>query len=154
RYGKFDLQFGIHSTPVLHGDRLYQQFFHSGGARPDSTVGATVVCLDKATGEEVWKVVRKSDGTHENHHSYASCFMYSGHGRDYLVVHGNDYTTAHDLKDGSEIWRVGDLNVREKYDRTLRFVSSPVCTPDLIVIPTAKRAPIVAISPDATGKVT
>src|SRR5258708_40107745 len=29
RYGKFRNQFGMHSTPVLYGDRLYMQFIHS-----------------------------------------------------------------------------------------------------------------------------
>ncbi|MGL4552097.1 MAG: PQQ-binding-like beta-propeller repeat protein [Gemmataceae bacterium] len=146
RYGKFRIQFGMHSTPVLHGDRIYQQLIHSGGA--------TVFALDKATGKEVWKIKRESDGTDENEHSYASCFLYSNAaGREYLVVHGNDYATAHELKDGAEIWRVGDLNPPEKYDRTLRFVSSPVCTPDLIVVPSAKRGPVIAVRPDATGKV-
>ena len=50
RYGKFNIQFGMHSTPVLDGDRLYLQLIHSGGA--------WVVALDKATGKEVWKVKR------------------------------------------------------------------------------------------------
>ena len=30
RYGRFDIQFGLHSTPVLYGDRLYFQLIHSG----------------------------------------------------------------------------------------------------------------------------
>ena len=32
RYGKFDIAFGMTSTPVLDGDRLYLQLLHSGGA--------------------------------------------------------------------------------------------------------------------------
>src|SRR5262249_4014572 len=32
RYGNFKLQFGMHSPPLLYGDRLYLQFIHSGGA--------------------------------------------------------------------------------------------------------------------------
>jgi outer membrane protein assembly factor BamB len=145
RYGKFRIQFGMHSTPVLHGDRLYFQLIHSGGGH--------VVCIDKATGKDVWKILRESDGTHENEHSYASAFVWQNGKDAYLVVHGNDYCTAHDLKDGKEIWRVTDLNPRKRYNRTLRFVASPACTPGLIIIPSAKNGCVVALRPDATGKV-
>lgn len=146
RYGRFNIQFGIHSTPLLHGNRLYLQLIHSGGA--------TVAALEAATGKEVWKVARKSDGTDENEHSYASPTLWEKGSQAYLIVHGNDYATAHRLEDGSEIWRVGGLNPRDKYNRTLRFVASPVATPDLIVIPSAKNGPVVGLKPDATGLVT
>ncbi len=145
RYGKFKIQFGMHSTPVLYGDRLYLQLFHDGGQ--------FVVALEKATGKEVWKINRKSDGRAECLHSYASAMMWHDGDKAYLVVHGNDYTTAHDLKDGSEIWRVGDLNPKGSYNPTLRFVASPLVTANLIVIPTAKNGQVVAISPTAKGTV-
>jgi outer membrane protein assembly factor BamB len=149
RYGEFVIQFGMHTTPVLFGDRLYLQLIHSGGA--------WVIAIDKTTGKDVWKVERPSDGTDENEHSYASAFIWKKGSNAYLVVHGNDYTTAHSLLDGKELWRVGDLNPRDprigRYNRTLRFVASPVCTPDLIVIPSAKRGPVVGLRPDASGKV-
>jgi len=69
------------------------------------------------------------------------------------VSHGNDYTIGHDPKDGTELWRLGDLNPKEKYNKTLRFVSSPVATPDLIVVPTAKGGVVVALDPHAKGKI-
>src|SRR5207248_2426422 len=69
----------------------------------------------------------------------------------YLVVHGCDYTTAHSLKDGAELWRLGDLNPKDRYDQTLRFVASPVAASDLIVVPTAKRRSVVAVKPGARG---
>jgi outer membrane protein assembly factor BamB len=153
RYGQFRIQFGMHSTPALFGDRLYFQLIHSGVPRTDKGKEALVVAIDTATGKEVWKVVRASEGTAENEHSYASPFVWKNGKNAYLVVHGNDYATAHSLEDGKELWRVGDLNVRKRYDYTLRFVASPVCTPDLIVIPSAKRGPTVGLKPDAEGKV-
>jgi outer membrane protein assembly factor BamB len=153
RYGRFDIQFGIHSTPVLYGDRLYFQLIHSG--TPDRAEGKVgwVVAVDKNTGADVWKVERKSEGTDENEHSYASAFLWKRGKSAYLVVHGNDYATAHRLEDGKEVWRLGDLNPRDRYNRTLRFVASPLCTPDLIVVPSAKNGPLVALKPDAQGKV-
>jgi outer membrane protein assembly factor BamB len=143
RYGKFKIQFGMHTTPILYEDRLYLQLIHSGGAQ--------VIALDKADGKEIWKVERKSDGHSECEHSYASPVIWHNGKEAYLVTHGNDYAIAHSLKDGSEIWRLGGLNPKEKYNATLRFVASPVATPDLIVVPSAKNGPVVGVKPDAHG---
>jgi len=142
RYGRFKIQFGMTSTPLLQDGRLYVQLIHSGGA--------WVVALDAATGKEVWKAARKSDGTDECEHSYASVQWWSG---GVLVSHGNDYTIGHDPKDGSELWRLGDLNPKEKYNKTLRFVSSPLVTPELIVVPTAKGGAVVGLDPRAKGTI-
>jgi outer membrane protein assembly factor BamB len=145
RYGKFRIQHGMHQTPYLYGDRLYLVLLHSGGH--------WIVALDKGTGKEVWKVARQSDARFENEHSYASPFV-CHRGKDaYLVVHGNDYTTAHRLSDGGEIWRLTGLNAGERYHPTLRFVASPAVTPDLIVVPTAKNGPVFAVQADATGTI-
>jgi outer membrane protein assembly factor BamB len=143
RYGKFQIQHGMHVTPLLHGDRLYLSLLHAGGM--------WVIALDKATGNEVWKVARPTDGRGEGQHSYASPCLWHNDKEEYLVVHGCDYATAHRLSDGSEIWRLGDLNPKSRYDRSLRFVASPVAMPDLIVVPTAKNGAVVAVKPEAKG---
>lgn len=144
KYGKFKIQFGMHSTPVLHDGKLYLQMFHDGGQH--------VVALRAIDGKEIWHVERPSDGRAECLHSYASPFIWTNGKEAYLVIHGNDYTTGHQLTDGKEIWRLGGLNPKDKYNPTLRFVASPVCTPDLIVVPTAKGGPVVAVKPTAMGK--
>jgi len=144
RYGKFNIQFGISSTPVLHQGKLYWQLLH--------TNGQWVICINAADGKDVWKVKRPSDGTDENPHSYASAQLWQKGDSAYLVVHGNDYTTAHDLKDGHEIWRLNGLNPAERYNKYLRFVASPLVTPDLIIVPTAKNGPVVAVKPTAQGE--
>ena len=143
RYGKFRIQFGMHSTPALFKGRLYFQLIHDGGGQ--------VICIDAKDGKDVWKIARDSDGTDENKHSYASAFVWTNGKDAYLVCHGNDYATAHALADGKEIWRLGDLNPRDRYNRYLRFVTSPVCTPDLIVVPSAKEGPVVGLKPSAKG---
>ena len=145
RYGRFKIQFGMHSTPLLDGDRLYLQFIHSGGAH--------VIAVDKATGKDVWKVERPSDGRAECEHSYASVALWRKGGDAFLIAHGNDYATGHRLDDGTELWRVGGLNPKDRYNPTLRFVATPLATPDLIVIPSAKRGPVVGLKPDAKGAV-
>jgi outer membrane protein assembly factor BamB len=145
RYGKFLNNFGIHSTPALYGDRLYLAHLYTGKQ--------WVIALDKLTGKEVWNIQRPSDGRAECEHSYASPMIWENGSDAFLLVHGNDYTTAHRLSDGKELWRLGDLNPKDRYNPTLRFVATPVVTPDLIVVPTAKNGPVVGVRPDATGKI-
>jgi outer membrane protein assembly factor BamB len=145
RYGRFRIMHGMHTTPLLHGDRLYHSLLHGGGM--------WVIALDKATGKEIWKVDRPTDGFFEGRHSYASPCLWQKGKEAYLVVHGCDYTTAHRLSDGKEIWRLGDLNPKDSYDQTLRFVASPVASPDLIVVPTAKHGPVVGVKPEARGAI-
>jgi outer membrane protein assembly factor BamB len=145
RYGPFRIQWGVHTTPLLHGDRLYLQILHSGAA--------LVVALDKATGEEVWKVKRQSDARAECEQSYTSPVIGRNGKDEYLVTHGCDYAIGLSLQDGHELWRVGDLNPKERYRGDLRFVASPVATADLIVVPSAKNGPVVGVKPDAQGVV-
>jgi outer membrane protein assembly factor BamB len=145
-YGRFDIQFGMTSTPVLDGDRLYLQLIHSGGA--------TILALDKSTGKEIWKARRKSDARDECEQSYASPTIYRDEHLALLLTHGADYIVAHQLSDGQEVWRCGGLNPKAKYNNTLRFVSSPVAVPGMIVVPSAKNGPVLALRPDGHGDIT
>jgi outer membrane protein assembly factor BamB len=146
RYGKFKIQHGMHITPLLYGDRLYHSLLHSGGW--------CVYALDKVTGKEVWRVKRDSDARDECEQAYASPCLWHNDKDAYLVIHGCDYTTAHRLSDGGEIWRLGDLNPKASYVSSLRFVTSPVAVSNLIVVPTAKSGPVVGVKPDAKGMIT
>lgn len=146
RYGRFNLYFVMSSTPLLDNDRLYVQLIHSNAW--------LVLALDKMTGEEIWKHDRKSDATAECEHAYTSPILYRDAEREFLVVHGADYVTAHSLIDGSEIWRCGGLNPMASYNHTLRFVASPVATERLIVVPSAKNGPVLGIDPAAQGDIT
>lgn len=144
KYGRFQIQHGFHNTPVLDGDRLYLNLLHSGVW--------LVLAIDKSSGKEVWKHTRQGDAYAENEHSYASPFVWRKGKEAYLVVHGNDYTTAHSLEDGHEIWRLADLNPQgDRYHTTLRFVASPAVMSDMIVVPTAKTGLVAAIRTDVHG---
>lgn len=156
RYGRFRIQFGMSSTPVLDAGTLYLQLIHGDG--DPETREAVVVAIDGATGKEVWKVDRPSDAERENEHSYASPVLYRDGETRLLLTHGADFIVAHDLKNGSEVWRSGGLNRRDDavlpYDPTLRFVASPGVAPGIIVAPSAKRHPVLAIRPGGRGDVT
>jgi outer membrane protein assembly factor BamB len=152
RYGKLKIAFGMTSTPVLDNGRLYLQLIHGEGN--PKTREAVVVCLDAATGKEIWKHDRASDGRDECEHSYASPVLYRDSKQSYLLTHGADYVTAHSLEDGRELWRCGDLNPKGNYNPTLRLVASPVTAEGLIIVPTAKNGPVFALKADGKGDVT
>ncbi len=141
RYGKFNLYFVMSTTPLLDKDRLYFQLIHSNAW--------VVLAIDKMTGREIWMHKRDSDATEECEQAYTSPIIYRDAEREYLVVHGADYVTAHSLEDGNEIWRCGGLNPKESYNYSLRFVASPVATEGLIVVPSAKNGPVLGIDPAA-----
>lgn len=152
RYGKLKIAFGMTSTPVLDEGKLYLQLIHGEG-NPE-TREAMTVCLEAATGAEVWKQPRPSDGRAECEHSYASPILYRDAKQAFLLTHGADYVVAHRLSDGGELWRCGDLNPKGTYNPTLRFVASPVAAPGMIVVPSAKNGPVFCLKPDASGDVT
>ncbi|MDE0577311.1 MAG: PQQ-binding-like beta-propeller repeat protein [Opitutales bacterium] len=130
RYGKFRFGFGFHSTTVLHEGRLFLQLIHS--------AAQLVVSVDSTTGKEVWKVERKSDGVAECEHSYASPTAHRSGDLSVVITHGNDYCIGHDPATGKELWRIADLNPKDRYNRTLRFVASPVVSNGFVVAPSAK----------------
>lgn len=149
KYGQFRIQFGVHWTPVVYKGVVYLQVMHR--------EAQVLVALDATTGKEVWKVDRPGYGKGESPDVYASATIWEGEGGPLLVAHGNDYCTGHKLTDGSEVWRVTGLN--PKNNGAWRFVSSPLVTPDLIVVPSCKDGPTVAFNPvgakgdiDADGK--
>ncbi len=140
RYKDFNYYFGMSSTPLLDGDSLYLLLMH--------TDQQMVIALDKATGEERWTHERATDAEQESRHSYASPVLYDHGGKRFLVIHGADYVTAHDLASGAEIWRRGGLNPKDNYNSFFRFVASPAVAPGLIVVPSAKNGPVLGLAPD------
>ncbi len=151
RYGPYEIQFGMSSTPLLHQGRLYLQILHG---KMDRTVSKNswVVCLDAATGKELWKQPRNTDAIMENKHSYASPVLYQDDRRSFLLTHGADYIIAHRLTDGRELWRCDGINgVDRPYNPFLRLVASPATGSGVIVVPSAKNGPVLCLKPDGTG---
>ncbi len=151
RYGPFNIAFGMTSTPVLDQGRLYFQFIHGEG--DPATREALVVCLEAATGSEVWKQARITGASKENEHSYASPMLYRDNDREFLVTHGGDYVMAHRLSDGGELWRCTLNPQGASYHPTLRFVASPLAVPGMVIVPSAKNGPVLAIRPESTGDI-
>ncbi len=157
RYGKFAIAFGMTSTPILHQGALYLQLIH-GDMRSDYTV-AKIIKLDANTGQEIWAVDRPGQAVFECKHSYASPILAEYQGQKQLITHGADLTVAFDPETGQKLWVLDGLNGPSElnphnYDRTLRFVATPVFSEGLLLVPTAKRGPVVAMTPfQAIGRV-
>jgi outer membrane protein assembly factor BamB len=154
KYGPFNIGFGMTSTPVLDNDRVYLQLLHGEG--DPKTQEARVVCLDANTGDEIWQSKRVTGARIECEHGYSSPFLYRFGDLEYLLTHGSDFTVAYDLETGKELWRCGGMNPPGPggYHDTLRFVSSPGISEELIVIPTAKGGPVLGVRPDGSGDIT
>jgi outer membrane protein assembly factor BamB len=138
---RFNIQFGAHWTPVLHHGVLYVTLL--------DRKGQNIIAYDAKTGAKKWKAKRDSDSPPgvESPDVYSSPFVWTGGGKSLLIVHGNDYCTAHELADGKEVWRVAELNPKANYNKAWRSVSSPLVTPDLIVVPSCKKGVTVGIDP-------
>lgn len=147
KYGRFGMYWGMSTTPLLDGDRLYMALMHDNAQ--------LVIAFDKTSGKEIWQHQRTTDARVECLHSYASPVIYRHGNTEQLITHGADYVVAHSLKDGSEIWRCGGLQQAGSYNNYLRFVASPVVGPGLVVVPSAKNGPVLGINPEnARGNIT
>jgi outer membrane protein assembly factor BamB len=105
-YGKFGLNHGYASTPLLHEGRLYVEVLH--GMLTDDP--SYVFAVDKNTGKTIWKVERPTDAPRESPDNYATPQLASVGGKLQLIISGADYVTGHDLDSGKELWRLGGFN--------------------------------------------
>jgi outer membrane protein assembly factor BamB len=49
------------------------------------------------------------------------------------------------------VWRLGDLNPKARYSTAFRIIASPVASPDVLVVPTARGGIVVGVKPGAKG---
>lgn len=145
RYGKFSIQHGMHITPLLHEDRLYMALLTNGGH--------WVVALDKATGNDAWKAARPTDAVSESREAYTSPVVWKNGNELNLVILGCDYATGHSLKDGAELWRLGDLNPGGGNKFNHRIITSPVASASELIVPTCRGLTVVALKQGAKGKI-
>src|SRR5262245_42992571 len=136
-YGRFGLNWGYGSSPLLVGDALYVQVLH--GMRTDDP--SYVLRLDAATGKTVWRVERPTRARFESPASYTTPALFRSGTTTEIVITGGDVVTGHDPATGKELWRANGLNPDN--DGSYRIVASPVVHGDLIVAPTRERPMLV-----------
>jgi len=147
-YGRFGLNHGYASTPLLHGDRLYVQVVH--GMTTDDP--SYLFAVEKNTGKTIWKVERPSDAIQESPDNYGTPQMLSVDGKLQLVISGADYATGHDPATGKELWRLGGFNpTNNPANRTI--ASSLVIGSNVFVTSTRGR-PFIGFRGGGSGNIT
>jgi outer membrane protein assembly factor BamB len=146
-YGRFGLQWGYGSSPLLHDDALYVQVLHGMHTNDPSYV----LRIDKATGRTVWRVERVTEARFESPDAYTTPALLRYGANTEIVVTGGDVVTGHDPATGKELWRANGLNPSN--DGSNRIVASPVVYGDVIVAPSRER-PMIALRAGGRGDVT
>ena len=145
-YGRFGLNWGYASSPLLVGDALFVQVLH--GMNTDDP--SYLLRVDAATGKTRWRVERPTDADRESPDSYTTPALVERGAQREIVVTGGDYVTGHDPATGRELWRAGGLNPGR--DPNYRIVASPVIAGDLVLAPSRVR-PMLAIRAGGRGDV-
>jgi outer membrane protein assembly factor BamB len=145
-YGRFGLNWGYASSPLLHDHALYVQVLH--GMKTDDP--SYVLKIDAATGKTLWRVVRPTNAQLESPDSYTTPTLVEVDGKTEVIVTGGDAVTAHDPATGREIWRADVLNPYN--DRNYRIVASPVVAAGLVIAP-SRNNPLMALRPGGSGDV-
>jgi len=146
-YGRFGLQWGYASSPLLLEDSLVVQVLH--GMHTDDP--SYVMRIDKMTGKNMWRVVRSTRAQFESPDAYTTPTLVKTAKGLEIVITGADVVTGHNPENGNELWRVDGLNPHNNYD--YRVVASPVVFGDLIIAPSRER-PMLALRAGGRGDAT
>lgn len=162
-YGRFADLWLYGSSPLLFDGKLYVQVLERNPPPPDYP-GANdgkpgresyLLCIDPATGKNLWRHIRETDARNEAQEAYSSPIPNFAGAHDQspeIIIVGGNYTTAHDAKTGEELWRCGGLNDRDQ--STWRIVPSPVVADDMIIACAPKKDPVFGIKDGGKGLVT
>jgi outer membrane protein assembly factor BamB len=145
-YGKFGLNWGYASSPLLYEDALYVQVLHGMKTHDPSYV----LRIDKKTGKTVWRVIRPTDAVRESPDSYSTPTLLRYGGRVEIVVTGGDCMTGHDPATGAELWRANGFNPNN--NPAQRIIASPVVYDDVVYAPTRVK-PLMAFRAGGRGDV-
>jgi outer membrane protein assembly factor BamB len=146
-YGRFGLNWGYASSPLLHQGALFVQVLH--GMKTDDP--SYVMKIDGKTGKTIWKVERPTPAVSESPDSYTTPLLVGSGKNVEIAITGGDIVTGHDPATGKELWRANGLNPGK--DPYYRIVASPLFAAGLIIAPTRNK-PMLALKPGGTGDVT
>ncbi|HSW50393.1 MAG TPA: PQQ-binding-like beta-propeller repeat protein [Bryobacteraceae bacterium] len=145
-YGKFGLNWGYASSPLLYEDSLYVQVLH--GMKTDDP--SYLLRIDKKSGKTVWRVERPSEATSESPDSYRTPAVVKSGSRVEIVVADGDGVTGHDAATGKELWRSRGLNPGN--NPANRVIASIVVADGLVYVPSRVR-PLLVFRPGGSGDV-
>jgi hypothetical protein len=105
--------FGEGSSPALHGNRILVQWDQEGPS--------FLVALDRATGEEIWRIDRNEPS------SWSTPRVVEHDGVEQVLTAASNRVRSYDLKDGSLIWECEGLGAN--------VIPAPVVVDDTPPIP-------------------
>jgi outer membrane protein assembly factor BamB len=146
-YGRFGLNWGYASSPLLHDDALFVQVLH--GMKTDDP--SYFLRIDKATGRTLWRVERPTKAIRESPDSYTTPALLRYGNTTEIVLTGGDVVTGHDPATGKELWRSDGLNPTN--NPAYRIVASPFVFGEMIYAPTRER-PLLALRAGGRGDIT
>jgi outer membrane protein assembly factor BamB len=129
RYNPMPHQPGLLFIQVLHNPQPVGGRRTAGEKLPADSY---LLCVDPATGKDLWRQIRPSDAVRESLEAYSTPIPYQTADRKEVLVAGADFITGHNLETGAETWRIGGYHP-ERSD-TFRLVPTPVLADDLVVI--------------------
>src|SRR5579859_7071754 len=147
-YGRFGLNHGYASTPLLHGDWLFVQVLHGMHTQDPSYVFA----VDKNTGKTMWKVERPTDAVRESPDNYATPQIATVNGQSQLIISGADYVTGHDIASGKELWRLGGFNPTN--DPANRTIASSLVIGSNVFTAANRGHPFIGFRAGGSGNIT
>jgi outer membrane protein assembly factor BamB len=146
-YGRFGLNWGYASSPLLYEDALFVPVLH--GMKTDDP--SYVLRIDKKTGKTVWRVERPTNAIRESPDAYITPALLRYGNSVEIVITGGDCVTGHDPATGKELWRANGLNPEN--NPFYRIVASPVVFNGIIYAPTRVK-PLTAIKAGGRGDIT
>ncbi len=146
-YGKFGLNWGYASSPLLHQGALYVPVLH--GMKTDEP--SYLLKIDAKSGKTIWKVERPTNAIRESPDAYVTPALLQYQGTTEIVLNGGDVVTGHDPATGQELWRVNGLNPDN--NPNYRIIASTLVAGEMIIAPTRIK-PMLAIKPGGRGDIT
>lgn len=148
-YGRFSIQWLYGSSPMLYKNHLYVEVLQ----RCPPAKESYILCLDPATGKNIWRHVRPTDALRESQEAYSTPMPDECGGKTEIVIAGGDYVTGNDAETGAELWRGGGLrNFQHLGDA--RLVPTPLVADGMIIVSGPKRNPMLAFHDGGHGDIT
>jgi outer membrane protein assembly factor BamB len=146
-YGKFGLNWGYASSPLLYDNSLFVPVLH--GMRTDEP--SYILRIDARTGKTTWRAERPTQAIRESPDAYITPGLLKQGSRAELIISGGDCVTGHDISNGAELWRAYGLNPEN--DPNYRIVNSPLISDGMIYVG-SKYKPYLAVRAGGSGDVT
>lgn len=146
-YGKWGLNHGYGSSPLLHDGSVFVQVLH--GMHTDDP--SYILRIDGESGKTLWRVERPTTAIRESPDAYTTPALLRAGKQMELIISGADYVTGHDLASGKELWRGAGFNPDNNPFN--RVIASAVVSGDMVYVPTRVR-PMQAFRGGGRGDVT